>query len=184
MSAGTIVSLYVKQRSQLLRPQLFASTGRTKVFYRGKGYRIRRVRRYGLIWRRRVRPLTTLRIYIRGKYRPLRKRRRLWYTRIKRRWVRVIRGKRIWYYRYLKRWIKIKRVRLSARVGRRTCRIRPRGRKLYARIGRRLRRLKTRFIRFIRYKGKRLRIRRRGRRVSVYRRRKWSRPLRVKRYRE
>ena len=184
MSAGTVFHFIVSNDLSYWDTILFVSTGRTKVFYRGRGYRIRRVRRYGLIWRRRVRPLTTLRIYIRGKYRLLRKIGRLWYTWIKRRRVRVIRGKRIWYYRYLKRWIKIRRVRLSARVGRRTCRIRPRGRRLYARIGRRLRRLKTRFIRFIRYKGKRLRIKRTGRRVRVYLRKKWSRPLTVKRYRE
>lgn len=143
------------------------------------------MRRYGVIYKRKVKPLTRMKIYIRGRYKPLRRRRGLLMVRLTRkRWVRVIRGKRAWYYINKGRMTKVKSVRLTARVGRRTCRIRPRGRRLYARIGRSLRRIKTRFIRFIRYGKKRLRVKRRGKKVIVGRRGKWTRPLRVKRFRK
>ena len=161
---------------------LSASTGRTIVFYRGRRYPIKRRAKLMLIYRRRLTPVTMW-IYIRSRYRRLKRRGRYWGVRLRRGWRRVIRGKRTWYYRYSKRWLKIRPVRLSARVGRRKCRIRRRGRRLYARIGRHFRRVKTHFTRFIRVGRKLLRLKRRGRKVVFLQNGKWTR-LRLKRFRE
>lgn len=162
----------------------FLLLGRTLVVYHGRRKPIIRRPILGLTWKRRVRPLLRLTVYVRGRYRPLKRRGRYWYTFISPRWVRVIRGKSVWYYRSRNRWLKLKPVRLSARVGRRRCSIRPRGRKLYARIGRRYKRVKTRFIRYVRFKGKRFIVKRRGRKVILFRKGRRTRPLAVVRSRK
>lgn len=169
--------------SSLINSCPYFHTGRTIVYYRRKRYRIRRLGRYTIRWRGRTKPLRVLKIYIRGRYRLMKRRGRWWQVYLRRRWCRLIRGRR-WYYRYGRRWVIIRRVRLSARIVRRTYRIRPRGRKLYVRFGRRLRLIKTRFVRFINYRRRRLIVKRRGRRVVLLYRGKRSRPLKVKRFRE
>ena len=102
------------------------------------------------------------------------------------RWAKIVKLRRYWYIRYRRRWIKIRRFSLKVRIHRRTYGlIRPRGRRLYLRYRGRTKRVKRKFVRYIRCRGRRLRVKRKGMRVILrLGKRKWTRRLRVKRYRE
>ena len=135
-------------------------------------------------WGRRIKPLRNLKLYIRRRYRVTRIVRRQPHVRVGRRWCRVLTGK-YWYYKYGKRWIKIGRPRLTARVARRTYRIRQRRRKLYMRIGRRSRLVLQRFVRYIRVRKRRVKVKRKRRGVVLRYKGRWNRRvLRVKRFRK
>ena len=107
----------------------------------------------------------------------------MWQVKIYRRWCRLLPGKQ-WYYLYRRRIIRIDHPRLTARIARRTYRIRLRRRKLYARIGRRLILVKPRFVRYIRVGRKRVPVKRRGRRYIIRRGKRWRGLRIIKRFRE
>ena len=159
----------------------FSFEGRTRVFYRGRSYQFLRKQEYVINFRGLERPILNLWLFVRGKFRPMRRKRRNWVIRIGRRWRRVIKGRITWYYKLNARWMKIRRVRLRTRVGGRTRPIQIRRRRMYVRIGRSFKRIRPKFKRFIRYRKRLLTVRRTGRRVVIRRGRGWSRPLRVRR---
>ena len=167
-----------------LRSLPFSHTGRTIVSFRRKRYRINRTLRFTIRWRRKIRHLRFPKAYIKGRYRLMRRVGNMWQVKIYRRSCRVLPGKH-WHYLYRGRMFRIGHLRLTARIARRTYRIRLRRRKLYARIGRRLKLVKLRFVRYIRIGRRRVPVKRRGRRYIMRIGKKWRGRLRIiKRFRE
>ena len=161
----------------------FSHTGRTIVSFRRKRYRINRTLTFTIRWGRKIRPLRFSKVYIRGRYRLMRRVGKMWRVKIKRQRCRVLPGKQ-WYYLYRGVMITIGHPRLTARIARRTYRIQLRRRKLYARIGRRLKLVKLRFVRYIRVGRKRVPVKRRGRRYIIRRGKRWRGLRIIKRFRE
>ena len=161
----------------------FSHTGRTIVSFRRKRYRINRTLRFTIRWRRKIRRLRFTKAYIKGRYRLMRRVGNMWKVKIYRQWCRVLPGKH-WYYYYRRRMFRIGHLRLTARIARRTYRLRLRRRKLYARIGRRLRLVKPRFVRYIRVGRRRVPVKRRGRIYIIRRGKRWRGLRIIKRFRE
>ena len=161
----------------------FSHTGRTIVSFRRKRYRINRTLTFTIRWRRKIRRLRFPKVYIEGTYRLMRRVSNMWQVKIDRRWCSVLPGKQ-WHYRSKRGIIRIDHPRLTARIARRTYRIRLRRRKLYARIGRRLKLVKPRFVRYIRVGRRRVPVKRRGRRYIIRRGKRWRGLRIIKRFRE
>ena len=108
--------------------------------------------------------------------------------RIKKRLRRIKRRGRLWYYWIRRKWRRLRKPRFVIRIKRKR-RTLKRGRfgKWTFRYKKKRRRLVRRVIRYIRFRGRRMRVRRRGgrrRRYSVKTSRgKWTRARRVRRYR-
>ena len=161
----------------------FSHTGRTIVSFRRKRYPINRNLRFTIILRRKIRPLRFPKAYIKGRYRLMKSMGNMWQVKIYRQWCRVLPGTH-WYYLYRARMFRIGHLRLTARIARRTYRLRLRRRKLYARIGRRLKLVKPRFVRYIRVGRRRVPVKRRGRRYIIRRGKRWRGLRIIKRFRE
>lgn len=161
----------------------FSHTGRTIVSFRRKRYPINRTLRFTIILRRKIRPLRFPKAYIKGRYRLMKSMGNMWQVKIYRQWCRVLPGTH-WYYLYRARMFRIGHLRLTARIARRTYRLRLRRHKLYARIGRRLKLVKPRFVRYIRVGGRRVPVKRRGRRYIIRRGKRWRGLRIIKRFRE
>lgn len=161
----------------------FSHTGRTIVSFRRKRYPINRTLRFTIILRRKIRPLRFPKAYIKGRYRLMKSMGNMWQVKIYRQWCRVLPGTH-WYYLYRARMFRIGHLRLTARIARRTYRLRLRRRKLYVRIGRRLKLVKPRFVRYIRVGRRRVPVKRRGRRYIIRRGKRWRGLRIIKRFRE
>lgn len=175
-------ALYFSEQNSFL----YRWTGGSRVYFRGKRRRIRRTQRLGFRLGGRLKFVRVQKVYIRGRYRVMKRFGKKWYVRVLRKWCRLVRGNKKWYYKYKRRWEKIRPVRLSLRILRRYYSIRPRGRKSYiVRIRGRRKRIVQKPVRFIRVGSKIMRVRRRGRRITVhYGRKRWSRPVKVIRFRK
>ena len=123
-----------------------------------------------------------LRIKFMRKWRPLRYRGGRCYVLVGRRWRIVIRKRRRWYISY-KRHLRplrrnfgtfkiylAKRFRPLTRIGKR----------YYVKIGRKVRLMNHRYKLFFNYKGRRVTVRRKGRRARVLWRGKWRRSRRIR----
>ena len=133
----------------------------------------------------RTKPLRRLYMRLRGKWWLFRFKGRRRFIRYRGRWAKIVKLRRYWFIRYRRRWIKIRSFSLKVRIHRRAYGLLPRGRRLYLRFRGRQKRVKRKFVRFIRCRGRRLQVKRKGKRVILrLGKRKWSRRLRVKRYRE
>ena len=123
-----------------------------------------------------------MRIKFLRKWRRLRNRGRKWKVYLGRRWRRVSRKGRRWYLRYKKHLRRLRRNprTFQIRLGKRYRGLKRRGRRYFVKIGRKFRRVGKRFTWFIKYKGRRLLTRRKGRRARIRWRGKWRRGRRLR----
>lgn len=166
----------------------FLYAGGKFIRYRRKVCRIRRRKRYFIRINRKRRPIRgvfrKIGLYIRNRYRKVVIRRRVWRARIKRRLRRIMRRGRFWYYRIGRTWRRLRKPKFVMRF---------KGKRHTLKHGRygwtvmyknKRRRLVRRVARYIRVRGRKIPLRRRGRRgYSIKNRRgKWIRARGVRRY--
>ena len=121
------------------------------------------------------------RLYVRyGKrYRRVTRKRKTWKIRIGRRWCRLRRRGRTWRFRRNRRWKRLRRFRLRLRIGRRYKRIKRVRRRWRLFTKKRWRPIRCDIRRFIRYRKKRVWLKRRGGKWKARFGRRW-RKIRIR----
>lgn len=151
------------------RRRVRAGRRRWTVYYRKRRYRVRRRGRRSRVY------------FLRG-WRPLRRRRGIWYLKYGRVWLRVYRYGRVYRVIYRgRKWPVFGRTsKYQIRFLQRWRYVKRRGKNNYIRLGKRWISIRRRRLYYMRYGGRKLLVRRRGRRFHIRYRRKWLRSRRVR----
>lgn len=146
-----------------------------------RGRRSYRVRIGGRIQKIR-KIIKRLRIKFMRKWRPLRYRGGRCYVLVGRRWRIVIRKRRRWYISYKRHLRPLRRNFGTFKIylAKRFRPLKRIGKKYYVKIGRKVRLMNHRYKLFFNYKGRRVTVRRKGRRARVLWRGKWRRSRRIR----